>query len=349
MIFWENPLQAWALALLIILGAWGGLLLLKQVILHNLRVIAQRTPYGWDDMLVELLGGLSRWLLLVVAVQVGSRYLYLSATAHIWIGVGVIGTLWMQVGLWGNVLIGHWIQRQINKEVQSGNGSSATAYGAFGVIGRVVLWGVVTLLVLENIPGVEVTSLVAGLGIGGLAVGLALQNILSDLFASFTIALDKPFVIGDFIVSGEYAGTVEAVGLKSTRLRSLSGEQVVFANTDLLSSRIRNYKRMLRRRVAFEVGVSYETALEHLERIPAIIQEIVAQQEAASFDRAHLKSLGNFALVYEIVYYVHSSDYAAYMDVQQAINLALLRRFAEMGIELAYPTQTLWLKNSPAG
>jgi small-conductance mechanosensitive channel len=199
------------------------------------------------------------------------------------------------------------------------------------------------LIALDNIPGVEVDTLVASLGIGGVAAALAVQNILSDLFASLSIALDQPFEIGDFIVFGGDMGTIERIGIRSTRVRSLSGEQLVISNTDLLDSRIHNYKRMAERRVVFSFGVVYETPPELLARIPGIVEEIIAQQGQTRFDRAHLKEFGDFSLNFEAVYYVLAPEYGTYMDIQQAINLALHARFEREGIEFAYPTQLVYL------
>jgi len=191
--------------------------------------------------------------------------------------------------------------------------------------------------------GVDITALIAGLGIGGIAVALALQNVLGDLFASLSIVLDKPFVIGDFIIVDDLLGTVEHIGLKTTRVRSLFGEQLVFSNSDLLNSRIRNYKRMHERRIVFSLGVTYQTPYEKLAAIPDIIREIIELQEQVRFDRAHFKEYGDFALEFEIVYYMLVPDYNAYMDTQQAINLALYERFEKEGISFAYPTQTLYV------
>jgi small-conductance mechanosensitive channel len=182
--------------------------------------------------------------------------------------------------------------------------------------------------------------------VGGIAVALAAQNILGDLFSSMSIVLDKPFVLGDFIIVGDLMGTVEKIGLKTTRIKSLSGEQLVFSNSDLLNSRIRNFKRMQERRAVFSIGVTYETPYEKLQTIPATIREVIESQELARFDRAHFASYGDFALVFEIVYYMKRPEYDLYMDTQQAINLELFRRFAESGIAFAYPTQTVHL-NKP--
>lgn len=214
------------------------------------------------------------------------------------------------------------------------------------LLGRVALWSLVLLLILDNL-GLNVSALIASLGIGGIAVALAVQNILGDLFASLSIAIDKPFVIGDFIIVDDLMGTVEHVGLKTSRIRSLGGEQIVFSNNDLLKSRIRNYKRMQERRVVFAIGVTYGTAEKELERIPDIIRQAIEAQPAARFDRTHFKGFGAFSLDFEAVYYVRQADYNVYMDAQQAINLQLVRDFAAKGIDFAFPTQTLHIASAP--
>jgi small-conductance mechanosensitive channel len=200
----------------------------------------------------------------------------------------------------------------------------------------------VLLLALDNL-GVDITALVAGLGVGGIAVALAVQNVLGDLFASLSITLDRPFVLGDFIIVGDYLGNVERIGVKSTRLRSLGGEQIIVSNADLLNSRVRNYGRMDERRVLFTLGVTYETPRKKLERIPAMVREIIEHQQHARFDRCHFAKYGDFALGFEAVYYVLSPDYNLYMDIQQAINFAIHAAFEDAQIEFAYPTQKLWM------
>lgn len=252
--------------------------------------------------------------------------------------------LLIQGGIWVvaavKVLLDRYQQKQVSRDP-----AAATTLGFLSFIATVVIWVVVLLLVLDNL-GVNVTALVAGLGIGGIAVALALQNVLGDLFASLSIVLDKPFYVGDFLVVGDMAGTVEHVGLKTTRLHSLSGEQLVFSNSDLLGSRIRNYGRMYERRSLFTLSVTYQTPRDKLARIPQIIQEVIEQQENTRFDRSHFKEYGDSALLFESVYYVNSSVYNEYMDIQQAINLAIFERFAEDGIEFAYPTRTLFVQQT---
>ena len=201
------------------------------------------------------------------------------------------------------------------------------------------------MLILNNL-GFDVTALIAGLGIGGVAIALAAQNILGDLFASLAIVLDRPFVVGDFIVFGDYLGTVERVGIKTTRIRSLSGEELVCSNTDLLATRIRNYKRMAERRVVFSIGVTYDTTAEQLARLPGLLREIVEAQPAVRFDRAHFQKYGDFALIFEIVYWMLDPDFNRFMDTQQAINLAIYRQAQAEGIAFAFPTQTIHLERS---
>jgi small-conductance mechanosensitive channel len=206
---------------------------------------------------------------------------------------------------------------------------------------------VALLLILDNL-GIDITALVAGLGVGGIAVALAVQNILGDLFASLSIVLDKPFAVGDFIIIDDYLGSVEHVGLKTTRLRSLSGEQLVMSNADLLSSRIRNYGRMYERRIVFSLGVTYQTPRDKLKKIPGIIRDAVEAQDQTRFDRSHFKGYGSFSLDFETVYHVLQPDYNLYMDIQQAVNFAIHERFEAEGIEFAYPTQTLFVERGGA-
>ena len=215
-------------------------------------------------------------------------------------------------------------------------------------LARTAIWSLAILMVLDNL-GLDVTTLVAGLGIGGIAIALAAQNILGDLFASLAIILDKPFVVGDFIIFGEFSGTVERVGVKTTRLRSLSGEQLVVPNADLLSTRLRNMRRMHERRAVFTLGVVYETPYETLKRIPQMLQEIVEAEETARFDRAHFASYGDFSLNFEVVYYVLSPEYAKYMDTQQSIYFNIFKRFEDEGIAFAYPTKTVIMAGGEAG
>ncbi len=229
-----------------------------------------------------------------------------------------------------------------------GDATAMSSLTALAPMIRVAFWLVGVVFLLANL-GLDVTSLVAGLGVGGLAIGLAAQGILGDLFSYFSIILDRPFQIGDFIIVGEFMGVVEYVGIKTTRLRSLGGEQLVLANTDITGSRVRNYKRMMERRIVFGLGVTYETGLEQLEEIPTLIKTIITGIEKARFDRAHFAAYGDFSLNFEVVYYVLSGDFNLYMDLQQQINLEIKKAFEARGIEFAYPTQVLYVNSMSGG
>ena len=207
---------------------------------------------------------------------------------------------------------------------------------------KISIWVLAIVILLDNL-GYKVSTLIAGLGIGGIAVAIAAQALLKDFFSYFSIVFDHPFKIGDFIIIGDFMGTVEYIGIKTTRIRSLGGEQVIFSNTDLTDSRVRNYRLMEKRRVLFRIGVTYQTSLNQLKEIPKIIEQIIKNTKDAAFDRAHFFSYGDFSLIFEVVYFVSSPDYNKYMDIQQEINFAIKEDFEKRGIEFAYPTQTLFV------
>ena len=202
------------------------------------------------------------------------------------------------------------------------------------------IWIIAIMFLLDNL-GVKISAVVAGLGIGGIAVALAAQAVLGDLFSYFVIFFDKPFETGDFVMVGDKLGVVEHIGIKTTRMRALSGEQLVFSNTDLTNSRVHNYKRMERRRVVFALRVTYQASAEQLKKITSIVKEIITSMENTLYDRGHFASYGEFSLDFEFVYYVNGEDYNRYMDIQQSINLAIFEAFGKEGIAFAYPTQTL--------
>ena len=340
----RNPLWLWLLALLAAAVFYGLLRLLMSQILKRLGRLSAHTRTAADDVLVDVLRGTTRAFVAVLALLIASLLLELSGTAadiRRWL---VVIALTAQVGLWGQRAVSAWIDHQ-KRQLAETDPSAANTLQGLSILIRGAVWAAVVVLMLQNL-GYDVGALLAGLGIGGIAIALALQNVLGDLFASLSITLDKPFEVGDFVIVGDMLGTVSHVGLKTTRIRSLSGEQLVFSNSDLLSSRIRNYKRMDERRVLFNFGVLYQTTTEQLEGIPATARAIVDDVEDTRFDRAHFKEFGDSAYVFEVVYYVLNPDYNLFMDIQEKINLSLCRRFEAEGIEFAYPTRTLHLASA---
>jgi small-conductance mechanosensitive channel len=339
--FLGNTIEKWLLALVILTVTFLLLWLLRGIAARRLSKFAARTETQWDDVVAKQISQTKILFLLVVGIYVGSLVLTLSPRFESIVSITLIIALLIQAGIWGIVLILSLLETYRERALEK-DPAAVTTINALGLLSKIALWSLITLLVLDNL-GVNITALVAGLGIGGIAVALAVQNILGDLFASLSIVLDKPFVVGDFLIINEYLGSVEYIGLKTTRLRSLSGEQLVFSNSDLLNSRVRNYGRMFERRVVFSLGVIYQTSREKLKRIPGIIKEAVEAQENTRFDRSHFMKYGDYSLNFETVYYVLSPDYNIYMDIQQAIYFAIHERFEQEGIEFAYPTQTVFV------
>jgi small-conductance mechanosensitive channel len=333
-------------ALLIAVIAAGAtltiLLVIKALLLRRLVIVSEDGQHRLLSYTRTMIQATRLPFIVGVALLAGASLLELTPRQEKWLNYAWILILVSQIALWGQRLITVAVDRAFERE-RATNPAAATPLMLGGLVARVLLWMIAILITLDNF-GFNISALVASLGIGGIAVALAAQNILGDLFASVSIALDKPFVLGDFIIVGEYKGTVEFVGMKTTRLRSLGGEQIIFSNSELLKLRIRNYKRMQERRILFEFGIAYETALEKVEAIPGRVREILTQDGLnVRFDRAHFSSYGDSALNFEVVYYVLSAEYGEYMDIQHAVNLALLRGFRESGIEFAYPTRTLYI------
>ena len=344
-----NPAWRWLLFATVLILALIGLRLLRRWALKRIETLAATTTTDIDDLLAQLVERTHGLFLLVVALFLAARPLELTAGVETGVRRIFAIALFLQAGLWGGRLVNWLIERQLRRrEAEEPDAPRAAILSLFGFFGQVAVWSVVMLLALDNL-GVDVTGLIAGLGIGGIAVGLALQNVLQDTFASLSIILDKPFEVGDFLVVGDFQGTVEKIGIKSTRLRSLSGEQIVMGNDDLLSSRIRNYKRMMERRAVFGFGILYDTPADTVERIPGIVREIIESMDQTRFDRAHFKGFGDSSLEFEVVYYVEVPDYPVFMDIQQEINLRLMRRLEELDVEFAFPTRTVILSPGHGG
>lgn len=340
--FFGNDLKQWSIALGIFAGVYVTLRVLQALLKKHFHTRAVSEDGNVSSFIKQLIDRIHPLVIVMLALYGSAVSLNLSSTFFTLATSIIKISLLLQLSLWGNTAISFWM-RSYQKAYLEKEAARVTTMRAVSFVLRVALISIVLLLILDNIPGVEVTTLIASLGIGGIAVALAVQNILADLFASLSIAFDKPFVIGDFIIIDNYMGTIEHIGLKTTRIRSLSGEQIIMSNNDLLSSRIRNYKRMYERRVVFTIGVVYQTSVQQLKEIPVLIKEIIEVQKLTRFDRAHFKEYGKFSLNFEVVYYVLSSDYNVYMNTQEAINLQIYSIFLQKHIEFAYPTQVVQL------
>lgn len=341
-VYLGNTLQSWLIAVCILTAVFCLLKIVQRLAIARLSRLAQVTDNQIDDLLVSMLKKTKFFILLVASAYVASKAIVIKPAVDALWQKAVILVLILQGGLWAGAGVKFLIDRALQKKLDQ-DASSAPTISLLGFVALLILWIIVGLLVLDNL-GVNITGLVAGLGIGGIAVALAVQNILGDLLASLSIVLDKPFVIGDFIVVDTMSGTVEHIGLKTTRIRSLSGEQLVLSNNDLLKSRIRNYKRMEERRIVFTFGIVYSTPLEKLARVKSIVWDIIEKMPQVRPDRVHFKEYGDSSLNFEVVYFVSRPDYNLYMDIQENINLEIYRRFREEGIEFAYPTRTLYIQ-----
>ena len=337
--YFDNPLRAWLTALAVAAGVLAALLVLRHLVVGRLSRIAEHTHTHVDDYVVALLRRTRYFFLVTVAIAAALPFLLLPEELRALLYRLARLAVIVQGGLWANELVSLYLQRLVRRRAAT-DLAGVTTINALAMVTRLVLWVVVFLVALANF-GVDITALITGLGIAGIAVALAVQNVLGDLLASLSIVLDKPFVVGDFITVDTFSGTVEEIGLKTTRLRSVSGEQVIIANADLLKARVRNYKRMTERRVVLQFGVEYGTAKATLARIPDDVRAIVTGVAMTRFDRAHFFRFGPSSLDFEVVYFILSPDYAVFMDAQQQINLAIYEHVQTLGAAFAFPTQTL--------
>lgn len=322
-------------------------------LLNRLVGFAKKGISTWGDkhpttnrmrfILTDILNRTSRFLLFVVAFLFSLRFVDLpdrlyGTLSHAWFLV-----LAIQVALWFDQGVVSWLRHVMRAP---GSHKNPVTLVITGLILRAIVWSVMLLSILAN-AGVNITALVASLGVGGIAIALAVQTILSDVFASLSIGFDKPFEIGDFVVFNDVAGTVEHIGLKTTRIRSLSGEQIVCGNAILLQQTLHNYKRMQTRRIVFTFGVATNTPAEKLRLIGGMVKQIITDVGETNFDRAHFLGFDTDRLTFEVVHIVNTADYNKYMDIQQEINIRILEGLREQDVELALPSMVLhapWMK-----
>ena len=339
-VFLGNTLFAYLQALGIFLVAFLVFGLIQYVVIKRLEHLAKKSETDIDDTAIEIAKSLKPGFYAYIAIFLGYQWLSFPSIVDTIAGGLLVLFIAYQAVIALQILTDFVVGRFKKGEEEA----TQAAYDFLASIAKVFFWGFALLFVLGNF-GIDITAFIAGIGIGGVAIAFALQKILGDLFSSFTIYFDKPFMVGDFIQVGSYVGTVEKIGIKTTRLRAIGGEQLIFSNQELTSDRIQNFGRMEERRVTYTFGVTYDTDPDTLERIPKMVEDALDQIELARFDRAHFKSLGDSALIFEAVFFVTTDDYAVSMDIQQHINLALMRAFKKEGIEFAFPTQTVYVKN----
>jgi small-conductance mechanosensitive channel len=341
-VWYGASVKQWLLAGVVLAVVYLALSVLRRVLARRLESLAARTSTDWDDLAVEIVRRTRPYFLAAIAIYAATRIMAPPREVARILGAAAVIVVLLQAGVWGNGIIGFGAEHYI-KSRGAGDSGTRTTIRAVGYAARFVLWGLLVVTALQNF-GINVTALVTGLGIGGIAIALAVQNILGDLFAALAIVLDKPFVVGDAVQVDNVNGTIEHVGLKTTRIRSVNGEQVIIANADLLKSRIQNHQRRLDRRVVFNIDVTYDTPPDKVERIPALVRTVIEKHSPVRFGRCHFLAWTDSALRFETVYHVLDADYDRYADIQHAVNVELLRRFAAEKIEFAFPARTVIMK-----
>ncbi len=337
----------WLQALLVGASLLAIFYIAQHALLYRLRALAARTTFKIDDVVVGAIASIRHWVVVLVITYITLQFFAVPGQVDV-----VLRAFVLVAVLWQGIEVAmHFLRFGTQRLIEKHDGSddyvvdpaAATAADMVTLMARIILWTLGALFVLSNL-GIEVTSLIAGLGIGGIAVAFALQGVLADLFASFSIYFDKPFRIGDFVIIGTDSGTVEKIGIKSTRIRTLQGQELVISNAELTTARVENFKRMKERRIVANFGITYETDLALVSQVPDIVRTIFNEIQHARLDRVHFTTLGDSALMFEVVYLVDSADYVAYLDAQQQFNLSLMQTFATAGIAFAYPTQTIFTK-----
>ncbi len=343
-ILFGNPLSDWAIAIGIIVASFALIKILRGPVLKKLKKWSQETKITFDDFIVMAIEKSVIPFLYFAAIFAAFDYLTFNTRTTNIINVAKLFILtYFILKLITSAIqysIFSFLEKQENSDIKKKQARSLI------IILKGVVW-ILALVFLVNNLGYNVTTIITGLGIGGIAVALAAQAVLGDFFSYFVIFFDRPFEIGDFIiVDDKVIGAIEYIGIKTTRIRAISGEQIVCSNKDLTDSRVHNYKKMMRRRVVFSIGVIYQTTAEQMKKIPGIIKSIIESTENATFDRSHFSAFGDFSMNFETVYFIESPDYNMYMDAQQEIYLEILQTFEKEKIEFAYPTQTLFAGNA---
>ncbi len=340
-LFLGNTILSWLIAISILTGLYIIIWFFKSVIIRRAESWSVKTTTSWDDYLIDMIENS-----VVPLLYIGSLYFVVS-TLVFSPKVDSIANIVFLVVVTFFVLriISSSFQKFVFSFIHAQENSDAKEKQASGLIliVNIVIWIIGIIFMIDNL-GYDVTSLIAGLGIGGIAIALAAQTILGDLFSYFVIFFDRPFEIGDFVVIDDKSGVIEYIGIKTTRIRTLGGEQLVCSNTDLTNSRLHNYKRLEKRRILFNLGVTYQTSHKQLSEIPEMIRQVIQSKPYITFDRAHFSGYGDFSLNFEVVYYVQDADYTFYMDKQQSIYLDIFEAFEQSGIDFAYPTQTLMMQ-----
>ena len=338
--YWGNSIQDYCIALAIFIAAIIIFRSFKLILVVRLKKIARKTNTDYDDAIIELLNKIKWLFYLVLSAFIAMQYLILSEkidTIANYVFVIIFGWQIIKSIL---VVVDFGLKKTITKGDEE---PDLHKIGLFSKLIKILVWTVGFILVISNL-GFDVIALIAGLGVGGIAIAFALQNVLEDIFSSFAIYIDQPFKVGDYIVIGDKMGTVTKIGIKTTRILSVQGEEVVISNKELTNAQIQNYRKIKERRTQINIGVAYETSNDKLKKIPGMIEKIINDIKDCRYDRCAFKEFADFSLNYDIVFYFKSADYNMYLLAREQINLNIKEQFEKEGIEFAYPTQTVIVK-----
>lgn len=343
-VYWNNSMENYLIALGVFIGLFLVFWLFDKFLLYYFRKQAEKSKTEYDDILVGFLEGISWFFYIYLALYLGSLFLELPEILNNILYYVLIGFIVFYASRGLFRIVDFFVGKESEKRQKKGK-SGKSMVKVMGIIIKILLGAVALLMFLSNL-GIEITPLIASLGVGGIALALAAQAVLGDLFSAFTIYFDKPFKEGDFIIIGKDMGVVKKIGIKSTRVQTLEGQELVVSNSELTSTRINNYGKMQKRRVVMNFGVEYSTPVKKLEKIDKIVEKIINKMEDVELDRVHFKEFGDFSLNYETVFYINTGDYNKYMDIREKINLELMREFQKEKIVFAFPTQTIFLEKN---
>lgn len=337
-IFLNNELLAYIRSFLIFASLFISFKIFNGFLLKRFSLLAEKTKHNIDDILIDIIKSIKPLFYIFISLYISLKFLNIGDFLQRILDIVLIIWLVVEAMRAISIIINYFVKRVIKED-----SSNSSSVDLLATTIKAILWLIVILFALSNL-GINITSFVAGLGIGGIAIAFAIQNILSDLFSSFAIHFDKPFVVGDFIDFGTQKGTVKKIGIKTTRLKSLFGEEIIVSNKDLTASVIQNFKKMKERRVVFSFGITYNTPTKKIRKIPKMIEDIINDIESAKIERIHFKSFGESALSFEVSFYLDTPNYSDYMNIQQEINIRIMEKFEKEKIEFAYPTQTIYTK-----
>lgn len=330
------------IATVIFIMSFVALAIFQRILVSRLKKIALKTKTEVDDVLLEILEGLKPPFYFILSIYLSFNYLNFTEGISKFFNIVILSILVYEGIRAAQTIISFVTYKTIKKE--DNDAQAKMTVKTFNIFVKIILWSFGVILVLSN-AGINVSSLLAGLGIGGIAIALAVQNILKDIFSSFSILVDKPFEIGDFIKVGNDLGVVEKIGIKTSRLRTLDGPVLIISNQELTTARVENFKQIKKRRAVFPLSLEYQNSHDNIAKVPFIIKEIISSQDKADFDRCHFKKIGDSGLDFEVSFYVQTQDYSVFLDVLQEVNLKIFAAFKKEGISFAYPTQTVYKKD----